>query len=203
VNEQKKTSVLTWSGVMIDLENPSPEDIKAEDIAWSLSRQYRFRGALGCNYSVAQHSVFLSVCDGLHGEERKWALLHDAGEAYLCDLPNPAKKITDLGAAYSAVERKILLAIAARFGLPAEIIDSKAVAKADGKMVAWEVRRLCKNKNWTDIAARDPAAWLAIWGDSRVADENLGNFGKENRWAWIEETSRRAWLQRAKELQLV
>ena len=65
------------------------EDICIEDIALSLSRQPRFLGHTHKFYSVAQHSV---LCAFYANKEQKLdALLHDASEAYMGDLPKPLK----------------------------------------------------------------------------------------------------------------
>jgi hypothetical protein len=198
-----KTAIITWTGALIDLANPDPNDIKYEDIAFALSRQYRFRGGLGCNYSVAQHCVFVSNWAGLTEDEQRWALLHDAGEAYLCDLPQPAKRISTLGVVYDWVERQILDAIAKKFGIPDKAVYSDSVKDAARRIVAWEVKRLCRNRQWLAMAEKDPAAWARIWGDYSVADKALGVLGKTQRRAWSDEMSRRAWIERARQLKLI
>src|SRR5690606_29748913 len=69
--------------------DPRPDEICIEDIAHALSMQCRYAGHCLSFYSVAEHSVLLSQ----HVAEpfRRWALLHDASEAYLVDVPRPIK----------------------------------------------------------------------------------------------------------------
>jgi hypothetical protein len=56
------TMTETVSGLIIDLADPKPEDIRVDDIAWSLSRQSRYAGHTMSRipYTVAQHTVMVS-----------------------------------------------------------------------------------------------------------------------------------------------
>ena len=61
-------------------------------------------------YSVAQHSAI--VCDlleerGATPDELMAALLHDAAEAYLGDLPHPLKHRSELGARFRVAEKRL------------------------------------------------------------------------------------------------
>jgi 5'-deoxynucleotidase YfbR-like HD superfamily hydrolase len=80
----------TFSGKRFYPLDPRPEDIRLMDIAHALSHVCRFNGHTRFFYSVAQHSVLVS----LMGPEDAAAarLLHDASEAYICDLPRPLKE---------------------------------------------------------------------------------------------------------------
>lgn len=62
-------------------------DIK--DIAHSLANQCRWSGHSKRFYSVAQHSVLCAM--NIHPEFEFEALMHDASEAYLVDIPRPLK----------------------------------------------------------------------------------------------------------------
>lgn len=53
--------ILTASGRHIDLLAPCPDEIMIEDIALGLSRECRFSGQTREFYSVAQHSVLVSL----------------------------------------------------------------------------------------------------------------------------------------------
>ena len=103
--------IRTFTGLYIDVFEPKPEMICIEDIAHGLSMQCRFGGQLPKFYSVAQHSIHCSeiVSDHLKLE----ALLHDASEAYLLDIPSPIKNRMP---EYKAVEDRLMKAIAAKLG---------------------------------------------------------------------------------------
>ena len=89
--------------------DPRPEEIHLADIAHALAHQ--------CRFSVAQHAVLVSR--HCHPEHALWGLLHDAGEAYLVDLPRPVKQ--SLRAAgltiFDSLEEGIMRCVCARFGL--------------------------------------------------------------------------------------
>lgn len=101
---------------------PSPSDVCVEDIAHALSMLCRFGGHCLRFYSVAEHSVLLSRAAS--AENKLWALLHDASEAYLVDVPRPIKPFL---AGYREAEDKIMRAVCAKFDLsidmPAEVKD--------------------------------------------------------------------------------
>jgi len=87
------------SGIDIDLLNPDPSKIRLDDIARCLSRIPRFLGATIGDYpwNVAQHSILVESLMPSHSspEDRLAALLHDAHEAYVGDLPSPVKWAMD------------------------------------------------------------------------------------------------------------
>lgn len=104
--------IRTISGIYVNVFEPTPEMIKIEDIAHSLCFQCRFGGHLPRFYSVAQHSLncmYLIDDTGLKLE----ALLHDASEAYLLDIPSPIKKGLSN---YKEIEDKLMRVIANKFG---------------------------------------------------------------------------------------
>ena len=116
--------IKTYTGNWVDLINPSAADISIFDIAHALSCEARFNGHTREFYSVAQHSVFVSrnVPPG-HALE---ALLHDAAEAYLKDMPKPLKMLLP---SYQKLEQRMDSVIRAKYGLPPTM--SREVADAD------------------------------------------------------------------------
>ena len=91
----------TVSGRWVNPFDPDPEQLDAGDIARALANQCRFGGHSRVFYSVAQHCVIVSrVVEERGGdvEDVFAALMHDAGEAYLGDMPHPIKHRSALGA---------------------------------------------------------------------------------------------------------
>jgi hypothetical protein len=140
--------IQTISGRRVNPFAPAPEDIDLEDIAVALSNQCRFGGHTRRYYSVAQHACIVSdevLARGGDAGAALWALLHDASEAYLIDLPHPIKHRSELGRLYRDAEEGLEEAIRARFGLsgppPAGVkeIDRAVLAteRAALTMVAW------------------------------------------------------------------
>jgi hypothetical protein len=114
-----------------------PQDICIEDLAHALSNICRFTGHTSSFYSVAQHSVYTSLfCSK---KNRLWGLLHDASEAYLCDVSSPVKHLR-LMRGYRIVESNVMAAIVKKFELispmPAEIheIDKRLVFTEAGQL---------------------------------------------------------------------
>lgn len=92
---------------------PRAEDIYIGDIAHALSMINRFAGHTHYPYSVAQHSVYVSY--QVPPEHALTALMHDATEAYLVDIPRPLKKMLPF---YYELENRAWRVIAQQFGLP-------------------------------------------------------------------------------------
>lgn len=135
--------IQTYTGKQFWPFDPKPDDIDIIDIAHSLSLQCRFNGHCRTFYSVAEHCVRLSYI--VPEEDALWGLLHDATEAYLCDVPRPIKRELPH---YKEMEDRMLERIAVVFSLPWPIPES--VKHADNVMLATEKR---------DLMAAPPASW--------------------------------------------
>lgn len=104
--------LMSSSGFLFDACSLTVEDVDILAIANSLSKQCRFFGNCSEFYSVAQHCVLLS--NMVEKKYQKWALLHDAAEAYLSDLAAPIKNIMPQ---YTELEENALKVIAKKFDL--------------------------------------------------------------------------------------
>ena len=123
-------SIRTYTGKYVDVFAPTADMICIEDIAHALSNTPRFGGHLKYFYSVAQHSLSCAKCMDDYKLE---ALLHDASEAYLTDMPSPIKKRMSQ---YKEVEDGLMKVIAEKFGFQYPLPDE--VHKADAKMLKIE-----------------------------------------------------------------
>ena len=91
--------------------DPKPEDVFLLDIVIPLRNMCRYGGHVESFYSVAQHSVLVSRV--VRPELALRALMHDAAEAYLVDVPRPIKcMLTN----YKDMEKAIAGAIAVFMG---------------------------------------------------------------------------------------
>ena len=104
--------IRTYTGKYINVFEPTLEMIDIVDIAHALSHVPRFGGHTANFYSVAQHSIAVSM--KLPPEQQLAGLLHDATEAYLCDMPSPIKNRMP---EYKKIEDKLMVAIARKFGI--------------------------------------------------------------------------------------
>jgi hypothetical protein len=164
------TWIQTSTGKAFDPFAPDPAAICIEDIAHALSNVCRFTGHCRSFYSVAQHSV--EVATRLPPELQAHALLHDASEAYLLDLPSPLKQRPEF-AAYRWAEKQLQAAIYARFGL--DPTTPALVKEMDSRMLLFEKARLlgkCE-KPWPTSAALSrlaPAPQYPGWRPLPPAD---------------------------------
>lgn len=112
----------TRTGLVIQYEDPIIDDITLEDIAQALSRLYRFNGH--SDITVAQHSVMLAGVArdrGLTVVHQRVALMHDAHEAYVGDMPTPLKRLCPH---YVRIEQIVAAAVRRRFRLPPEVMPT-------------------------------------------------------------------------------
>lgn len=127
--------MFTSTGRKINLFDVNPEDINLEDIAHCLSNLCRYGGQTKQFYSVAEHSC--RVAESVSDENKSWALLHDATEAYLGDVVRPLKYLPEMSA-YREIEKIFEKAIIERFDL--DPIMPEEVKKYDGILLATEMR---------------------------------------------------------------
>ena len=125
----------THLGAEVDLVFPDPNTIFIEDIAHSLSNISRFNGHTREPYSVAQHSVVVSLL--VSPNYALVGLLHDASEAYLGDVSSPLKSISE---EYRVLENTFTETILSKFGLPPSI--PQEVHDIDHRLVADEALAL-------------------------------------------------------------
>lgn len=126
----------TFTGRQFWPLDPRPDEIFIEDIAHALSMQCRYAGHCIEFYCTAQHSVLLAeaVCRaGGTLDEQRWALMHDAPEAYLVDVPRPVKPYLT---GYRDFEDAIMAVICTRFGLSP--VMPALVHEFDGRIIGDE-----------------------------------------------------------------
>ena len=107
--------IRTFTGIYVDIENPTPGMFCIEDIAHALSQIPRFGGHLPVFYSVAEHSISCALMARNEGETKQNifnALMHDCSEAYLGDIVSPIKAICK---DYKKLEIKIMTILAKKF----------------------------------------------------------------------------------------
>ena len=140
----------TFTGRRFYPLSPRPEELEPADIAHALSLLCRFGGHVDRFYSVAEHCVLMS--QAVSPANALAALLHDATEAYVVDVPRPLKRQLP---GYREIEEQVWFAIAYRFGLdfelPAEVHD------ADNRILVNERQALLSHaEDWPSITALEP-----------------------------------------------
>lgn len=140
--------IATYSGAKIDVTDPDPDGIHLEDIARGLSWLPRYRAQTSTLYAVSAHCVNLAryvqqtYPPGTRNTAATlYALLHDAPEAYVGDLPYPLR---GLAPALAEIERKLMRVIWQKLtGLQWPTQEEIAfVTEADRRIVGDEWRKL-------------------------------------------------------------
>ncbi len=138
--------IQTFTGRKFWPLDPRREDIEIRDIAHALSMQCRYAGHCKRFYSVAEHCVLLSrwmLAQGHGVYVARWALLHDASEAYILDIPRPLKPyLTN----YRDIETGVMKAVEEAFALYGEA--PKIVKQADDRILADEKAALLQPLTW-------------------------------------------------------
>ena len=143
----KNNKITVYGDIEVDVFNITENDIHIETIAHSLAMQCRYGGHCSRFYSVASHSILTSYLlqdkyDCGDVDRLLAALLHDAAEAYLIDLPKPLKDNPKFEW-YRKLEDQVLRVIFNKFGLSRYLNDT-AIKNCDEIALATEGRNLFK-----------------------------------------------------------
>lgn len=149
--------------------DPKPDEIFIEDIAHALARLCRYNGHCLRFYSVAEHSVH--VARHVARRHALWALLHDASEAYLADVPRPLKAHLP---GYKDMEARVMAAVCARFGLDAAM--PKEVHEADDRIIGDERGNLSVCEARWSVNPEPLGIALSFWTPARAEAEFLTLF---------------------------
>jgi len=109
---------LQGGDTFFDFDLPSRSHFTVEDIAHGLSNMCRYSGQCKTFYSVAEHS--LRVAEEMRQSSKSpkaqmIGLLHDASEAFIADIPTPAKRLLPQ---YQALEERVMDTIMTKLGFP-------------------------------------------------------------------------------------
>jgi len=138
------------------------------EIAHALSNACRYGGHCSQYYSVAEHSVLVSeIAEELDLCDPFEALMHDASEAYICDIPGPWKHMLP---DYQALEAQLEWKLQEFFKLPKKTTGCK---EADLIALMVEGRALLTSRGESMIEGGIPGhygpaadAWIATHGRS-------------------------------------
>lgn len=160
----------TFTGRQFWPLDPRPEEVDILDIAAHLSKICRYNGACDWHYSVAQHSIYVSY--QLAPEHALAGLLHDATEAYCCDIHRPLKRgLTG----YAEIERDVWLAIAARFGLPVDLPEEVHAAD-DAVLLAEKAQIMRPSPAPWDVPGTPAPIRVSRWTDDQAREAFLARY---------------------------
>jgi 5'-deoxynucleotidase YfbR-like HD superfamily hydrolase len=146
--------IKTSTDVYFDLANPTEDTINIEDIAHALSNIPRWGGHAPIFYSVAQHSLHClqeARKVGHNKEIQLEALMHDAHEAYLLDMPKPIK---DLLPDYQKLESKVDSVLRRKFGMKSEM--PKVIKDIDYQVLVKEWNHFTNQPDGEVMIIMDP-----------------------------------------------
>lgn len=151
--------ITTYSGTHFYPLNPKKEDIHIKDVAHALSLICRGNGHVKTFFSVGQHCVNCALEAIARGYSRRVCLaclLHDAGEAYLSDVPRPLKK--DMPH-YKEWEDCILEKVYEKFlGEPLTQEEENLVKQVDDDMLYFDMKVLLGEV----LDREEPKMWSAV-----------------------------------------
>lgn len=157
----------TYTGRQFDCLDPCPSTVHILDIARGLSREKRFANQTAKAYTVAQHSLVVEqiVARGIGaGSPPKnarmvcmAALMHDAHEAYMRDIPLPVEDALDKIAPGALRKLKVMFqgAIDARFRIECTPAEHWRIKQAD-------LQALCLEKQ--DLRIEPKVQWPVLDG---------------------------------------
>lgn len=134
-------ALMTYSGRFIWPLEPYSDEVDLVSVAHGIACEYRYGNQSPYPYPVAWHSVALS-----HVVPQKYAqaaLLHDASEAYLKDVPRTIRRQEPFKTIYDAIERKLLIACFEHFDVDFGLMDNDEFLYYDVKM-SW-----CEMEVWS------------------------------------------------------
>jgi hypothetical protein len=140
------------SGNYFDFSNPGGSVFLLDDIAQGLANSCRFNGQCSRFYSVAEHAVGVATRladQGYSLDIQLAGLHHDDSEAFISDIPRPAKlMLRD----YVKLEARVMRAVTQRLGLDHLDFHAPEVKAADNWMLAQEAGEIlpsqCKGPLW-------------------------------------------------------
>lgn len=163
----------TRSGTPFWPLDPDPTEIHIDDIAHSLAMQCRFNGHSRHFYSVAEHSVYVSML--VPEQFALEGLLHDGAEAYIGDVIRPLKRLKEFDF-FREIETRVEEAIAEKFQLAYPWPQSVKIA--DESMVRSELLHIVNYNEVMDTQLlHDASAPMGIvprcWTPQEAKDQFL------------------------------
>jgi len=180
--------ITTFTDRKFHLYGDDPDDICLEDIAHATGNLCRYTGHVREFYSVAEHMVLVSNIIRAYGGslmEQREGHMHDATEAYLCDIAAPFK--AELGKYYE-LEAMVWKRIAAKYGLPE--VHSPIVKTADWTALFIEAKHLvvADHTKWKGYDLHGPAAEDFMINHPEIV--SVGHNPKSAKTLWLDEYKR-------------
>lgn len=134
------------TGQLVNIFKLTPEQVRFWDFGWALHNIVRFGGHAPLRWDVLSHSALVwglakrELGDAFTEDYDLQAalLLHDAGEAYVGDMPRPIKNVPE-AQFFRSAEDRILKTIYKRFGLDFDKVDWTLIKRFDNQALFIEM----------------------------------------------------------------
>ena len=127
--------ITTYTRRHFDPVNPEPADMDIKDIAHALSMICRGNGHVSSFWSVGEHCILCAKEAAAKGYADRLvlaALLHDASECYMSDVPRPLKQNMKQ---YKEQENHLLDVLYTKFlGTPLSEEEEKLIKEIDNEL---------------------------------------------------------------------
>lgn len=172
--------IQTYTGNAFSFEDIFKNKIDIEDVAHALAGQRRWSGHTKPYLSVAEHSCHCfdkAIESGGTDEQAFEALMHDAAEAYVVDVPRPIRKFLTN---YDDLVGKVESLIMNKYELP--IVMSAFVSNIDNRMLTTEYVQLIGTKvmvrPMVDYIEKFPPYYMTIpcWDSEKAEQEFMNRF---------------------------
>lgn len=162
----------TYTGRMVTPITPDPDTLCVTDVAHALANKCRYSGHTLSFYTVAEHSYLMAQWLATEGdtEAARWALIHDAVEAYLPDVARPLKPFIQN---WKQLEGNMEEAIKVHFDEYPNAAVAGLVHSIDTRILLTEADRLLpsRGRRW-EIDATPLPVRLRCW-NPRIAEANF------------------------------
>jgi hypothetical protein len=162
----------TYAGRHFYPLDPRADEMFIDDIAHSLSLSGRFAGHCLNFYSVAEHCVHASHI--VPPEHALTALMHDATEAYLVDVPRPIKSSLS---GYMEIEDELWRVMAEKYGLPRALPDEVKIADNAMLLAEREQNMAPTDRDWR-IPGEPAKVTLQFWSPKEAEEAFLARFAE-------------------------
>lgn len=171
--------ITTYTRKHFDPINPDAELICIEDIAHALPMICRGNGHVSSFWSVGEHCILCAKEAAVKGYSNRLvlaALLHDASECYMSDVPRPLKQNMKQ---YKEYEDHLLDVIYTKFlGFTLNIDEEKLIKEIDNALLWYDLKYLLDEESEENQTKLHVKVDYTVRSFSEVEKEYLGLFEK-------------------------
>ena len=171
--------ITTYTRKHFDPINPDAELICIEDIAHALPMMCRGNGHVSSFWSVGEHCILCAKEAAAKGYSNRLvlaALLHDASECYMSDVPRPLKQNMKK---YKEYENHLLDVIYTKFlGFTLNIDEEKLIKEIDNALLWYDLKYLLDEESEEKQPKLHVKVDYTVRSFSEVEKEYFGLFEK-------------------------